>query len=369
MTGAWQWLRRPFWQRAGNSIGLFGRHLAGRLFGLVLPVPANQRVQDLPRVRSVLLVRPNFRIGNTILATPLIPALRQLFPGAELHVLGSETTEVLLEHLGIDRVHVVSRRFAWRPWQLVALFRRLRAANIDVAVEAGMGSFSGGLYAWLSGARYRIGVEGDWARFLNVRVPRPRFAHAYDRMPSFARSLGVDCADSLIYRVAPEENAAAARILRDSAVTGGDVAGGFVAVFVGGHLGKRLPHEQWIEILAQLERAGVRFAVLVGPEEGDFQRHLAANPTLAKHLLRPQPLRVFAAILARAAMVVTTDSGPMHLAVALGRPTIALLALERSRRFQPRGSADRVLMTPSAGDVVGALRVHPAWSSVARDVA
>lgn len=369
MNAAARWFRSPFWQRLGKSTGLFGRHLANRLLGFVLPVPANQRVEDLPPVRSVLLVRPNFRIGNTILATPLIPALRERFPGAQLHVLGTEITEPLLAHLSIDGVHVVSRAFILRPWRLLALFRRLRAARLDVAVEAGMGSFSGGLYAWLSGARYRIGVEGPGARFLNVRVPRPLFAHAYDGIPRFARSLGAACDESLIYRVAPDEADTAARILSEHAGADPDLGRGFVALFVGGHLDKRLSHELWTAIFAQLERAEVRFVVLVGPEEHAFQRRLAADPRLARHLLPPQPLRIFAAILARAAIVVTTDSGPMHLAVALGRPTIALLARERSRRFQPRGSADRALMTPSADEVVETIRVHPAWATVARCVA
>jgi heptosyltransferase-3 len=341
-----------------------------RLLGFVLPVPVNNRMADLPPVQSVLLVRPNFRIGNTMLATPLIPALRELFPGARLHVLGAETTEVLLAHLPVDGVYLMSRRFILRPWQLLALVRRLRAARLDVAIEAGMGSFSGGLLAWLSGARFRIGVEGTGARFLNVRVPRPQLPHAYDRIPTFARSLGAACEDRLVYRVTPDEDAAAARVLCARERGGAHEArDGFVAIFVGGHLDKRLPADAWIEILTALDRAAVRFVILVGPEEHQLEDRLRADATLGPYLLAPQPLRVFAAILARAALVVTTDSGPMHLAVALGRPTIALLARERSRRFQPRGGADRALMTPSAVEVVDTIRIHPAYAAVARNVA
>src|SRR5262245_26077636 len=133
MNGVVKWFRSPPWQRVGKSTGLLGRQLSGRLVELILPLPANRSIAELPPVRSVLLVRPNFRIGNTILATPLIPALRNLFPGAQLSVLGAENTEALLAHLSVDRVYVVSRRFILRPWLLVGLFRRLRAARIDVA--------------------------------------------------------------------------------------------------------------------------------------------------------------------------------------------------------------------------------------------
>jgi heptosyltransferase-3 len=365
MNAVGRWFRSPPWQRVGRSTGLLGRHLSGRLFEVLLPMPANQRIADLPPVRRVLLVRPNFRIGNTILATPLIPALRDLFPGAQLEILGTENTQVLLEHLSVDQVHVVSRRFILRPWKLLGLLRRLRREHIDVAVEAGMGSFSGGLYAWLSGARFRVGVEGAGARFLNVRVPRPRPAHVYDRIPTFARSLGATCTDNLIYRVSAAESAAAEQVLRERALDARHTEGGFVALFVGGHLDKRLPHDRWLDAATRLDAAGVRFVLLVGPEEHDFQRRLAAHPTLARHVVPPQPLRTFAAILARAALVVTTDSGPMHLAVALERPTIALLARERSRRFQPRGNADRALMMPTAAEIVAAIESHPAFADVA----
>ena len=168
------------------------------MLDVALPVRRNVRVEDVPPPRRVLVVRPNFRIGNTVITSPIVPALRGRFPGAELHLLGADTTAGLLAGLPVDAVHAMSRRFILRPWQFVALMRRLRALRFDVAVEAGLGSFSGSLFTYLSGARYRVGVEGSGERFLNVRLPRPRPEHCYDRLPGFAseqsmmrRGLGV----------------------------------------------------------------------------------------------------------------------------------------------------------------------------------
>ncbi|MEY4949150.1 MAG: hypothetical protein RL698_1361 [Pseudomonadota bacterium] len=365
MKTAARWSQSPFWQRTGKRIGRAGRHLSNRAMGRILPLPLNRRIEDLPPVHSVLLVRPNIRIGNTILATPFVPALRAMFPGARLFVLGTETSELLLRNLPVDGVYVVSRSFILRPWRMLALLRRLRAEKFDVAVEAGMGSFSGSLYGWLSGARYRIGVEGPASRLLNVRVPRPQVAHVRDRIPSFVRSLGAECDDTLIYRVAPEEADAATRLLRDATRADQALESGFLAVFVGGHLDKRVPNEQWVDIVACLDADGVRFVLLAGPEEHGLRKLLAVSHRLERHLLPPQSLRVVAAVLDRAALVVTTDSGPMHLAVALGRPTIALLERERSMRFRPRGPDDRALMKPGTDEVIDAVRRHPAWSSIA----
>lgn len=360
-----RWGKRPSSQRAGRRIGRTGRRLSNRLLSRLLPLPLNHRVAEIPAVRTVLLVRPNLKIGNTILATPFIPALREMFPGARLLVLGSETSGVVLEHLPIDGVHVLSRSFVLRPWRLAAMLRRLRAEKIDVAVEAGMGSFSGSLFTLLSGARYRVGCEGSASRLLNVRVPRPRVAHVRDRIPEFVRSLGGECSDDLVYRVSAEEDAVASRLLAEPSRADQHLDRGFLAIFVGGHLDKRLPDDRWVAIVEELDRAAVRFLVLAGPEEQVLRERLAVRPELGRHLLPPQPLRVVAAVMARAELVLTTDSGPMHLASALRRPTIALLERERSRRFVPRGVEDRVLMSPAVADVADALRRHPRWGAVA----
>jgi len=360
-----RWGKRPSSQRAGRRVGKAGRRLGTRLLSRVIPLPRNHRVDEIAEVRTVLLVRPNLKIGNTILATPFIPALRALFPGARLLVLGSETSGVVLENLPIDGIHVLSRAFVLRPWRMVAMLRRLRAENIDVAVEAGMGSFSGSLFARLSGARWRVGCEGSASPLLNVRVPRPRVAHVRDRIPEFVRSLGGECSDELVYRVSPVEAAAASLLLADSSRADQHLDRGFLAIFVGGHLDKRLPDDRWVSIVEELDRARARFVVLAGPEEQALRDRLAGRPDLARHLLPSQPIRVVAAVMARAALVLTTDSGPMHLASALGRPTIALLERERSRRFVPRGVEDRVLMSPQVPEVVAAVREHARWATLA----
>lgn len=360
-----RWARQPSFQRAGRRLGKAGRRFSNRLLSRLLPLAPNRRIAEFPEVRTVLLVRPNLKIGNTILSTPFIPALRAMFPGARLLVLGSETSGVVLEHLPIDGIHVLSRAFVLRPWRLAALVRRLRAEKIDVAIEAGMGSFSGSLFALLSGARCRVGCEGSASRLLNVRVPQMHADHVRDRIPAFVRSLGGECEDALVYCVSDAENEAAVRLLGESARADQHLDRGFLAIFVGGHLDKRLPDDRWVSIVDELDRAEARFLVLAGPEEHALRLQLGGRPALARHLLPALPLRIVAAVMARSDLVLTTDSGPMHLASALGRPTIALLERERSRRFVPRGREDRVLMSPGATEVTDALRAHPRWAAVA----
>ncbi len=328
----------------------------------VVSVPANQSLENLGEVRRVLLVRPNFRIGNTLITAPLVPALRQRFPGARLDYLCGDTTAGLLAHLPLDTVYAVSRRQIARPWNFVALFAQLRRQHYDVAVDGGMGSFSGGLYTYLTGARHRIGCAGSAERFFDVRLPRPRASHAYDMPVLFAHMLGASCADRPLYEVGSEESAAALDRLRGLGLADGGGARPFVALTIGGHRDKRLPLALWIACAQGICAAGVRPLVILGPEDAHLKDHVQSELPATAAVVLPQSLRSFAALLAMARIVVTPDSGPMHLAAALGVPAIVLLQNESSRYYAPRSPHDRVLVRPGATEVVATVSGHPRWS-------
>jgi heptosyltransferase-3 len=343
---------------AGGVVERRGRRLLGRVLDLVLPVPPSTPQEEIRDVRSVLLVRPNFRLGNALVTSPLVGAVRERFPGARVDYLGGEGTFALLDGLPIDAVHVMSRGFVLRPWRFVALFARLRRARYDVALECALGSFSGGLYTWLSGARYRIGVAGPSDRFLNVRVAPAPVTHVYDGPVELARRLGVGCRPRPVYVVQDGERRAAAALLAGLGLADLEAVRPFVALFVGGHRAKRWPLESWTALADALSRAGVRVVVCAGPEEA------AAVPALRERLagradvVAPLPLRVFAALLSHATLVVTPDSGPMHLAAALDVPVVAVLAREGSTFFPPRGPDDRALLRPSVEEVAAAVTGH-----------
>jgi heptosyltransferase-3 len=221
--------------RVGAVVGPAGRRVLQALLNLVLPIEDNIPVESLRAVRSVLLVRPNFRLGNVLITSPLIAALRTRFPGARIDYLGGEGTFALLDNLPIDERHIMSRGFVLRPWRFVALFLRLRRMSYDVAIEGAMGSFSGGLYTFLSGARYRVGVPRRNERFLNVRLPETPVTHSYDGPVAFARHLGVACVDHPVYAVSADEIAAAHRLLRNLGLVAGDAVQPFASLFIGGH--------------------------------------------------------------------------------------------------------------------------------------
>jgi len=346
-------------QRLGHAIGRAGREISGRVLDAVLPMRPSTSLDDVGDVRRLLLVRPNFRIGNTLLTNALVLGIHERFPDARLEILTGDTTTSLLAELPIDAVHLMSRSFVRKPWEFVALFWRLRRERFDVAIEAGFGSFSGGLYAFLTGARHRVGYEGRGARFLTVRLPRVGVDHAYDDAVVFARALGSSCPDRPVYRQTAVEEEDALRFLRETGLAASGEVAPFVAVFVGGHLHKRWPHDRWQALLRRLEAEGVPLVVFVGPEEATFAPELRAALPASVRIVPPQSLRRFAALLARARLLVTIDSGPMHLGVALGVPILALLQSEKSLFYRPRGEEDRSIARPSVDAAAAAVLAHP----------
>ncbi len=336
---------------------------AKRAFSAVLAcLPAAQSISlmELKDVRRVLLVRPNFRIGNTLISARLIPSVQARFPGARIDFLGADKTVPLLEHLGLGRVESVSRACVYRPDRFIALIRRLRRERYDLVIDAGRGSFTAALMALMAGGRVRLGQDRGRLRcFLNVRLNVERRPYIYDGWAAFADAIHPGAVPLPLYRVSPDEREEALRWLGARRFTrDGDVLP-FVAVFVGGHLDKRMPVSFWRDVLENLARNGVRLLLFDGPEEKHLVSQCAGVAADDILVVPVQSLRKTAALCEQAAFVVSPDTGTLHLAAALERPTISLLRVDISMKYAPHGRQDQRLMRPSPDDVLAA--VMPLW--------
>ena len=353
----------------GQKPGKRFEHAVKRIFHAVLdriwPAGPSREIPEATSVRAILFVRPNFRMGNIILSTALLAVLRARYPRAQIDFLVGDNTARLLEGLPIGRVHVISRGFVRAPWKFVALFRRLRRTGYDLAVDGGMGSFSGALYAWLSGARESLGREGSADRFLSVRLRFGPLANSYETAPAVARALGVTCDAWPVYRVSEIERAEAENTLADFGLRVGGQEKPFVGIFPGGHRDKRWPRANWLELIERLAQAGTATVVFLGPEEMNLLPELRTSKFNGVHVVLPG-MRRTAGILAYASLLVTPDSGPMHLAAALHVPIVAIILTAWSHSFVPPGVESRICRGTSAAEVHAALREHPAWTSQTR---
>lgn len=309
-------------------------------------------------VRQILVVRANFRLGNIVIATALLPVLQRAYPGAVIDFLVGEGPSALLQGLPIRHVDTVSRRWLRTPWKGFALWRKLRQRRYDLVLDGSFASFSGTFYAWLTGARHRAGAQGRADRLLTIAVPVPANLESYGVAPWLAGLLDV----ALVPHTRLEVSAAARDELdRWLASPGGAaIRQPYLAVFVGGHHEKRWPVAHWLALLRILAEKPWNTLVLIGPEERELVEVLSAAAHGGVRVIAPQPLARFTALVAASSLLITPDSGPLHIAAALGVPSLALIQSPHSLRFMPPGAEHRTVMQADPAALLAALAEHPA---------
>ena len=139
---------------------------------------------DLAEVRRVLVVRANFRMGNLLLMTPALAALRRALPQARIDVVAGRGYLDLLEHSpDVDGRIGIDRRMLMAPWSLLSLVRRLRRQHYDLAFDGGRGSsFLGAFLVGVSGSRQRVAAaDSRYDALFDVHVSLdPESVHKVD---------------------------------------------------------------------------------------------------------------------------------------------------------------------------------------------
>jgi heptosyltransferase III len=318
---------------------IFGA-LAGRQVTSVEPTNI-----DLSAIRKILFVRANFRMGNLLLVTPALAAARRALPDARLDVLSAGPHDVLLNHHpAVDEVLLFTRAMLIRPRGLTGLIWKIRRERYDLVVDCARGgSFFGAVLCGMSGGRYRVAATGSRYRaFFNVHVTRaPDVDHKVDLLPSVLAAIGIPPVTREMGVVLTEEERERARIRWERLGLPDEAA--VVGIIVGGRDAKRITRNDLLELVAQLQARGSRVALLIGPEEQEIASELREAMPDGATVVDPLPVREFAALLARFTVVVSADTGPMHLAVAVGVPTVAILKSTASWLYRPVGDRHRAL--------------------------
>lgn len=287
-------------------------------------------------------------MGDVVHCLPVLSALRRQFPEARIGwVIESVFAPLLEGHPDVDRLITVRLR-AWRRHPFSAGVRReigtavaeMRQFQPDVALDL-MGNHKGGLLALASGARQRIGAarssrrESSSALWIN-RPVTVTGRHAVDRALDLAAALGGDRAatdfgaDKICRRVPP---AAAAFLSRREAP--------FVLIQAGAGWGnKTYPAAWWGRVAHDLQRrAGVEVWVPVAPGEEHLARAVVESSSGAARAVDAAPLPFLAALLRHSRLVLGGDTGPIHLARALGTPVLCLIGPTDPERNGPYPSA------------------------------
>lgn len=293
-----------------------------------------------------LLVRLG-SLGDIIHALPSAAALRDTFPNARIDwVVEAKWARLLKGNPDITNLIVVDRGSRRGFWSAV---KQLRAAHYDCAIDF-QALYKSALLAFSSAASRRIGFQSSYAReglaaALYTECLNPRGPHKVDHNFTLAERAGARAITGRFpLTLDPEDDELVERALSRQSIT--DF---FVLNPGGGWPSKCWPPARYGELHRKIvEHFGWRGVVTVGPgEESLAQQTIAAAGNHAPVML-PLGLGPLMALLLRAKFVVSADTGPLHLAAALGAPVIGLYGPTDPSRNGPYGSRDIVVRNPHA---------------------
>jgi heptosyltransferase-1 len=308
----------------------------------------------------VLIIKAS-ALGDIIHALPVLDYLHQVRPGIQVDwVVEDPFRDVLEGNPLINRLYQV-RTKAWRKAPLARTTREeiavlkhaLRENRYDLVFDI-QGNLKSGLICWLSGAAHRIGFTREFLQesinlyFTTRHIPlRSRDRHITDqylRVVSvpFGRDFQDMALSSDIY-TSPEDDARADALLAT-------LADGLVFLF---HCGttwqtKYWYDEGWVELGRTLAHTYPDASILLSwGSEPEREKVLAIAAAMGcARVIDRYSLKGLTAILKKVDLVVGADTGPVHLAAAVGTPTVSFYRASDGRRSGPRGERQVVVQSP-----------------------
>lgn len=275
-------------------------------------------------------------VGDAVHVLPVITALKRARPDCHITwVLQPVPASLVREHADVDEIIEFDRSMGWRAFRSVAI--ELRRRQFDLLIDLQV-YFKAGVLTVLSGAPRRLGFDIARARdanwlFTTERISASPVQHVQDQYFEFLSHLGVPH-DPVEWRMGPWpderewQREFAARFDRPIAAI----------VVATSKPDKDWFPDRWAEVCDTLiEDYGLQ-PVLVG---GMSEREVETARSICEHAVHEPPselgsgLRKLVSILDAAALVISPDTGPLHMSVALNRPVVSLIGYTDPRRTGP----------------------------------
>ena len=299
-------------------------------------MPRREERLNLALVRRALVIRHRAG-GDLLLSTPALLALKAALPGASVEVLAARgMAEILDGNPDVDRVLEFDRRSLVSQ---AALYARLVRGGYDLVLDMVSNPRSAIMTA-LTRARVRVGYDLRGRRYAyTVRIPRepsgsagPLLRYAPEAALDLVRAIGIQPRGlELRFRVSGEARRRMDRWLDESGLAGRPIVACLPA---GSWASKTWPAERFVATMDALcDHANALW--LWGPGE-EALAQACRSMTHARAAVAPRTgWQDLGALLSRCALLVSNDSGPKHLAVALGIPTVTIFGPTHPATWHP----------------------------------
>lgn len=306
----------------------------------------------------VLVVRPD-HLGDMILSFPALRLLRTALPHAQITALvGPWSRAALAANPDVDSVEVCPfpgfsrgrKGFPWMPYVLLRQeAQRIRDQGFDAAINLRPDFWWGAMLVYLARIPRRIGYDvPECLPFLSQALPQQPDRHHVEQSVNLVRVLagedGISFRPELWYPVGTADSSFAREQIRSW-----PGEGPLVVI----HPGSGAPVKLWTpKGFAQVadglaEQYGARIVITGGPGEESLVLAVAGASACQPHILMGATLGQMAALLKSASLAVGLDSGIMHLAVAVGTPSVHLYGPVARTTFGPWGLAEKHIVVTS----------------------
>ena len=302
---------------------------------------------------NILIVKLS-AIGDVIHTLPSLAALRRLYPDAHITwVVEEAAADIVKNHPYLDEV-IVSRRKSWskdiqkskflKPlFNMRSLIKELHRRRYDLVIDF-HGLFKSSIIVLLSSGKRKLGYDSLQelsGLFLNEKIPEDMNKHAVDRYLDFPRHLGAKI-DNVEF-ILPQNNDAEAKVqLLMSKYKLDD--NNFIAINPIAYWETKLWDNDNFARLADMIKNNLKMnVVFTGSEKESIEKITTGMTTDGINLGGQTSLLELACLYKKARFVITTDSGPMHLAAAVGTPVIALFGPTDPARTGPYGEGHTIV--------------------------
>lgn len=310
--------------------------------------------------KRILVTRLRF-IGDVVLTTPVIRALRKAYPQADIYYLAEPVPVSILANdpdltgiIPLIDTTELTGSLSSRWLEIIRFYRELRSYKFDLVIDLFSNPRSAGL-TFLSGATYRVGYDVRVRGALyNIKIKRGDSIRVTDAYLDAIRTLGIPVDDDRPRLTVSRDDQEWATALLN------DYFDADAKLIIGINPGGSWPAKRWgagafadlIEILQ--ERFVARIIMIEGPGQNKITEAVTQLLNAPVDVLAPDTLPHLAAVINQCSLFISNDSGPMHIAAAVGVSTIGLFGPSRPDIWFPYSRTDgHVSHDPGIQDCCG----------------
>jgi len=308
---------------------------------------------DAGRIRNVLIIRAD-GLGDLVMTTPLLAKLRRIFPNSRITLLAACASRELVEVMPVfDRVFYFDLPWFFKGQKrwLRKLFKfasEMRNERFDLAIDV-RGDFRNNILMYFLGARYRLGFRTTGCDFLLTHVVSlPVNSHMGMACTALMKYLNPndDGEDNLKLWITDEDRDFSARLLQANGVDPAKKDRPIVTIHPGAKWdGRKWSPENYARIADWLiDRYGAVVVLAGSAGDVDFVRRIASSmKSKPIEAVGTTSLRQLLALCEKSDLFLGVDSGPVHMAAAMGTKVFALFGPARREAVGPLGANSTVI--------------------------